>query len=337
MWIGLVTLTSAVVLSACGSQGSSSHSTSSASTSKTSAQASQKDKGDATATTSSQAPAHKAASQHAKGKLANVQVPKLIWDNQKQVALNAFISSWGSRFNPVQDYANFYPYTTATNDYMGYNFPDDFSKNNIAVNDQHVSINVSQNGANKYDYNVVAIYSDYPNSHSTIDAHLYFMAIHNGQPVVLITQQNQGTPDNMLHFKPTANQELAGKFAQLVKSASQPIHNAPVVSYEGAKFDYRQIGVMAYKYANPDSTPVVDYLGTNPLASLTSDDGMFQIGTRDTSKTIMYHYDQNGVHLTWPESGKKADVSLADLVKATYQTPTQQNDVNMAAQMVPLS
>lgn len=331
IWLGVVALSSAVLLSACGSQNATSHSTSQSTTSK-SAQNPAKTKA---------TPANKTASSTTStkttGAMADVKLPQVAWDNQKQIALDRFMDNWGRSFSPAQVYDNFYPATKATSNYMGYKFPDDFSQDNIAVNNQHVSANVSPTGADKYDYNVVAIYSYYLTLQSRDVAHLYFMTLHHGQPVVLVTEQNEGMPDHLLHFTPTANQELINGFAKLVKEPSQPIHKQPELTYQGTKLDYRQLGVMAYKYANPDSTPVVDYLGTNPLASLTSDDGMFQIGTRDTSKTIMYHYDQNGVHLTWPESGKKADVSLADLVKATYQIPTQQNDVNMAAQMVPLS
>lgn len=334
--LGLVTLTSVFVLSACGSQSSSSHSTSNTSTSKVSAQVGHKAKSDATTTTSSQAPMHKAATQHKKGALANVQVPKLIWDNQKQAALNAFVTAWGARFSPAQEYTNYFPLTKAVPNFIGYTFPQDFSKNNIAVNADHVNINVSQNGADKYDYNVVSIYSDYQDG-ETMGVHLYLMTIHHGKPVVLITQQNQGMPDNLLHFVPTANQEIANKFAQLVNSPSQPIRQEPIVEYKGAKFDYRQIGVMVFKYGNPQVTTLVNFLGTNPFAGIGLVDNRLTVATRDFESAINYHYDQNGVHLTWNESGKKVDVSLADLVKATYQTPTQQNDVNMAAQMVPLS
>ncbi|CAH0417984.1 hypothetical protein [Periweissella ghanensis] len=94
MWIGLVTLTSAVVLSACGSQGSSSHSSNGDAASHSSAQASHKSK------MSSQTTMHKAVTPHNKDTLASVKVPKLIWDNQKQAALNAFVSAWGNGLIP---------------------------------------------------------------------------------------------------------------------------------------------------------------------------------------------------------------------------------------------
>lgn len=305
IWLGVVALSSAVLLSACGSQNATSQSTSQSTTSKP-AQNPAKTKA---------TPANKTASSTTStkttGAMANVKLPQVAWDNQKQIALDRFMDNWGRSFSPAQVYDNFYPATKATSNYMGYKFPDDFSQDNIAVNNQHVSANVSPTGADKYDYNVVAIYSYYLTLQSRDVAHLY--------------------------FTPTANQELINGFAKLVKEPSQPIHKQPELTYQGTKLDYRQIGVMAYKYANPDATPLVKYLGTNPLASLDVVNGKLHIGTRETEKAIEYSYDQHSVHLTWPDSGKTATVSVADLVKATYHTAAQQTDVNTTAQTMPLS
>lgn len=331
IWLGVVALSSAVLLSACGSQNATSQSTSQSTTSKP-AQNPTKTKGTLANKTASSTKSTKTT-----GAMADVKLPQVAWDNQKQVALDRFMDNWGRSFSPAQVYDNFYPATKATSNYMGYKFPDDFSQNNIAVNNQHVSANVSPTGADKYDYNVVAIYSDYLTLQSRDVAHLYFMTLHHGQPVVLVTEQNEGMPDHLLHFTPTANQELINGFAKLVKEPSQPIHKQPELTYQGTKLDYRQIGVMAYKYANPDATPLVKYLGTNPLASLDVVNGKLHIGTRETEKAIEYSYDQHSVHLTWPDSGKTATVSVADLVKATYHTAAQQTDVNTTAQTMPLS
>ncbi|CAJ2230431.1 zinc ribbon domain-containing protein [Fructilactobacillus sanfranciscensis] len=140
-----------------------------------------------------------------------------IWNSSKNTKLENFMSSWGSSMN--QDYDYFNP--DNQDNYMGYHFPDDFSKGNIRVGGSPVSVGWSDDGTGSSDYNVVAIYSDIDsdrNKGTMLAPHLYLFTIHEGQPVVLITQQTQGNPENAIYFNPTSNQDLSSQFANIVNN-----------------------------------------------------------------------------------------------------------------------
>lgn len=226
-----------------------------------------------------------------KGALAAVKMPKLIWTNEKQYVLDKFVTQWGKTFNPQQLYTNFFPQENATNSYNGFPYPSDLEKNNTAINDHQVNIGVSQDGSKKYDYNVVSIYSNSDGSYQMVD-YMYLMTIHNGQPLVVYISQNQPTPDNLMHFYPTKNQQLNAEFTRLVTTdAASEQFKYPTITYAGATFDFRQLNMMAYKFANPDDN-LVTYLGTNPLASITqSGPSTYSTQTRDMSKAITVSYD----------------------------------------------
>lgn len=84
--------------------------------------------------------------------------------------------------------------------------------------DQHVSVVWSNDGRGSAQYKIVAAYTDsvyakYPS------AHLYLFTIGpSGQPIVLITMQNQGAPDDLLHFWPTENSALQNGFSTIIKT-----------------------------------------------------------------------------------------------------------------------
>lgn len=273
----------------------------------------------------------------AQGALANVKMNRVVWSNEKQYALSQFMEKWGQAFDPQQNYTNFYPLINATNSFYGLNYPDGFDRNNTAINNQHVNIGISQDGTTKYDYNVVSVFANGDDG-PDVPKFLYLMTIHNGQPLVVYTDQNQGMPDGMVHFMPTKNQQLINEFTRLVKGDDTVTNiNLPTVQYAGATLDFRQINMMAYKYANPNDN-LVEYLGNNPLASLTKiSSNTFSPHTRDTTKAITVSYDSQAVHITWNESGKSQVVPFDKLIAATYTTATQQKEVNQAAQLVILS
>ena len=45
---------------------------------------------------------------------------------------------------------------------------------------------------------------------------LYHFTIHKGQPVVLVSMQNQGNPENMYYMYPTNNKDIQEAFANIV-------------------------------------------------------------------------------------------------------------------------
>lgn len=152
---------------------------------------------------------------------------KALWDSNKKQALATFMSSWGTTMG--QTYQS-YDLTRDTN-YAGIHFPSKLAQTDLAVDDTPVTAAWSTDGTGSADYNVVAIYCDVDGG--TVGGHLYLFTFHNGQSVVLITSQNQGTPDNRLHFSVTANTDLKTGFANIVSgqgsgqaNTSQPTTNA---------------------------------------------------------------------------------------------------------------
>lgn len=137
--------------------------------------------------------------------------PKTLWNLQKRLELLAFMQSWGDVMG--QSYIEYSPEFEAN--WYGYYFPSVLSRNNIAVGGNQAILQWSDNGAISNVYNVVAIYSDIATT-DKLERHLYLFTILNGQPVVLVTMQNQGNAENMIYFKETQNADLINGFAEIV-------------------------------------------------------------------------------------------------------------------------
>ncbi|WP_207696149.1 hypothetical protein DOK67_0000649 [Enterococcus sp. DIV0212c] len=133
------------------------------------------------------------------------------WNLQKRLDLLAFMQSWGDVMG--QSYIEYYPGFEAN--WYGYHFPSIFSRNNIAVGGNQAVLQWSENGTVSNVYNVVAIYSDIATT-DKLERHLYLFTILNGQPIVLVTMQNQGNPENMIYFKQSQNADLNNGFAEIV-------------------------------------------------------------------------------------------------------------------------
>lgn len=86
----------------------------------------------------------------------------------------------------------------------------------MAVGDKAVTWALSTNGESNAEYTIVAIYSDAAHE-PYLGKHVYLFTLHNGQPEVLVTQQNQGNENNWLYFSETQNQELRMGFAKIVQ------------------------------------------------------------------------------------------------------------------------
>ncbi|MFL2080986.1 DUF4767 domain-containing protein [Latilactobacillus sakei] len=140
---------------------------------------------------------------------------KAVWSSAKSQALKSYMASFSQAMN--QQYADYQP-GNETN-FFGLNYPSYFKEDKLAVDDQHVTADWSADGTGSSDYNVVGIYSDSAAAHD-MSAHLYLFTIHDGQPVVFITEQNQGMPDGLVHFKETANTDLKQNFAQIIGGGS---------------------------------------------------------------------------------------------------------------------
>lgn len=145
---------------------------------------------------------------------------KAVWSSAKSQALKTYMASFSQAMN--QQYADYQPGNETH--FFGLNYPSYFKEDKLAVDDQHVTADWSADGTGSNDYNVVGIYSDSAAAHD-MSAHLYLFTIHDGQPVVLITEQNQGMPDGLVHFKETANTDLKQNFTQIVGGGSATTAN----------------------------------------------------------------------------------------------------------------
>lgn len=94
----------------------------------------------------------------------------------------------------------------------------------------------SNDGTDNAEYNVVAIYCDSDTAQS-MDEHLYLFTFHNGNPVVLITQQTNGNvtksadngPDDGLHFKETVNQDLSNGFKAIANRKTLKLNGQIII------------------------------------------------------------------------------------------------------------
>ncbi|WP_235015656.1 DUF4767 domain-containing protein [Pediococcus acidilactici] len=132
-----------------------------------------------------------------------------LWDSSKDEELEAFVNKWSKTMD--QDYQKY----DGVNDLktsVGTSYPSDLSKE--TVKGQQASIGWSKDGKGDYEYNVVAIYNhdgDVPPLPNHIT---YFFAYHNGEPVVLVDQSRDGTPD----LTETQNAQLNAGFNRIAEN-----------------------------------------------------------------------------------------------------------------------
>lgn len=144
-----------------------------------------------------------------------------LWNENKSKELSSFMSSWGESMG--QKYKSYTAQESV--DFYGLQLPKDIfdDKVKMAVNEQPVSVSWSDDGNGNAEYNLVEVYSD-AESQPYLGKHLYFFTFKDGQPIVLITEQNQGNEKNYLHFKETASADLKNGFMAILegKEASTP-------------------------------------------------------------------------------------------------------------------
>lgn len=177
-----------VVLTACGEQTSKSD-TSSQSSSQTSQQTSSNN--------SNRQPAASTSSSHHDDSL---------WNNSKDEQLESFINEWAPTMH--QSYEK-YDGQNQLKVSTGVTYPQDLSEEQ--VEGQPGLMGWAPTGKGDYEYNVVAIYN-YDGTEPPLPNRItYFFAFHNGKPVVLVDQSNNGDPN----CKPTTNQDVASNFERI--------------------------------------------------------------------------------------------------------------------------
>lgn len=196
--IGLMAIAAmGVTLSACGDQNTQS-SSSSQSNSQTSQQVSANNNDNQqTASTSS--------SHH----------DDTLWNNRKDQQLESFMNKWAPTMH--QSYEK-YDGQNQLKVNTGVTYPQDFDQEEI--DGQSGLIGWSPDGKGDYEYNVVAIYN-YDGTEPPVHRITYFFAFHNGKPVVLVDQSNNGAPT----CKPTSNQDVASAFERIANDQGKLITN----------------------------------------------------------------------------------------------------------------
>ena len=139
-----------------------------------------------------------------------------LWNKEKSNKLYQYVKEWEKTLNQ-----NYKEYTIDNKvNYYGLHLPGDTEKVGqarlVLEGDKLVSMKWSPEGNQKDVYNVVAVYSDIENVVGPA-SHLYYFTILNGEPIVLVTEQNQGNDKAYLYFKRTANVYLQEGFEKIVK------------------------------------------------------------------------------------------------------------------------
>ena len=126
-----------------------------------------------------------------------------LWNSDKDQQLAKFINQWAPTMKQAYTkYDGKHELKLAT----GVKYPSQLKA--TTVNGQHDSIGWSPKGTGKYAYNVVALYNDNQGGNQHIT---YAFAFHDGQPVALVDQSTNGTPN----WTPTRNADVANGFSQI--------------------------------------------------------------------------------------------------------------------------
>lgn len=148
-----------------------------------------------------------------------------LWNSSKDVKLKQFMNQWAPTMNQSYDkYDGHHELSTNS----GMKYPKDLSE--TTVNGSKNSIGWSGTGKGKYDYNVVALYNDNQSGNSHIT---YAFAFHNGEPVALVDQSTNGTPN----WTPTKNTDVSGNFEQIAGGKSADFSSSTSSSSSSTKSD----------------------------------------------------------------------------------------------------
>ena len=140
----------------------------------------------------------------------------ILWNKEKSNKLYKYVKEWEKTLNQ-----NYKEYTIDNKvNYYGLQLPGDterVGKSRLVLEgDKLINMKWSPEGNQKDVYNIVAVYSDIENVRGPA-SHLYYFTILNGEPIVLVTEQNQGNDKAYLYFKRTANVYLQEGFEKIVK------------------------------------------------------------------------------------------------------------------------
>ncbi len=138
-----------------------------------------------------------------------------LWNVTKASELAAFMSTWGQEMG--QQYRSYN--NQANVNYYGMPVPQAILAGEwtMVIDQTPVSVEWTGDGTGQANFQLAAVYSDIEDSKPGVK-HIYFFGFQQKQPKVLVTQQNQGNPNNYLYFKETGNAELKNGFDQIINS-----------------------------------------------------------------------------------------------------------------------
>ncbi|AMV61014.1 Hypothetical protein ADU72_0534 [Pediococcus damnosus] len=274
----------ALILTGCGTQA------------KTSKVASQKTTSSSVKSNSSKRNTSKEASSKVTSSSSQKQADTL-WDSTKDAQLKTFIDKWAPTMK--QSYVK-YDGEHSIKTSVGTVYPDNLTK--VTVNGAKTSIGWSKNGKGSNSYNVVAIYN-YNGTEPPLPNHItYFFAFHDGEPVVLVDQSRDGTPD----LGETQNTAVKSNFAKIaggtqVSSTESSASNSSVTT---SKINDKTIGVLVSLMTDPKwFKEYVDgtmWYGTNYDGHGSKVDG-YSYMTANGDPTSFIYYKTNGNIVTYKE------------------------------------
>ena len=141
-----------------------------------------------------------------------------LWNKEKSNKLYKYVKEWEKTLN--QSYKEYTPSNQVN--FHGLKLPTESEMAGdarlVLEGDKLISMKWSPEGNYKDVYNIVAVFSDIDKPVNSV-AHLYYFTILNGEPIVLITEQNQGNSKKYVYFRRTVNVDLQKGFENIVKSS----------------------------------------------------------------------------------------------------------------------
>ncbi|WP_267202404.1 DUF4767 domain-containing protein [Limosilactobacillus kribbianus] len=177
-------VTMSLLLGGCGANSTAHHNSTSSSSSSA-----------VTKTTTSSTSSSKTSTTHSQS--------AALWNHNKDAQLTTFINQSAPTMH--QSYTK-YDGATDLKTNPGTEYPSDFKM--TTVEGDNASIGWAPSGKGNYDYNVVALY----NYNGSNTSHItYAFAFHDGQPVALVDQSTNGTPN----WTPTKNTDVQSNFERI--------------------------------------------------------------------------------------------------------------------------
>lgn len=284
---------------------------------------------------------------------AKAKKSKPLWNYKKDKRLGTYMRSFAAVKDEMLDkYDGKGSVKTSTSG----TYPEDFSKAKVAGSKS--TIGWEQQGLDKYDYNVVAIY-DYHNKDLPIPVPLtYFFAFHDHKPVVLVCDTESTNPQ----LREADGPDLEADFDKIAKNKTvkdptignvsiddqqSQSNNQATSDSESAQMDSNDtetvtdpklIGIMVFSGEN-NGGQLSDDIPSVTMYSL--DDNKYEMDVGNAASEVSYQIDGDNVNY-WLRDPTSADVilqqtkkeytiSLSELISKYYSTPEQKQIVRDAA------